>query len=374
MSKLETNAYLFNSNLYNVLNGERVTENTVLQNNQQDFQQQQSGFEFSLKASIVMSYNVSQEQVSALNNIFASNFNTVDASLANSLDIPGDSVTLDASVTYAETKGMRNLLCPMMDIKTKTDVQVDQQILKDFVASCDDIKNADIKFSPEEEKILQTCEGYSDYDQLSSAIDPMIKNAIQAGVTQLEPGARSLDELVTVLMLMMIQNALQNKSMQRMFKAELASSMFQNGLKMAELTREQAGLKLASVCTNAALSITGTVAGMAAYGIGTRSSRMKGSDTEKMVQSQRMNFLQQSISTTIGNIGNVASGVLDFQASMRDATKQCIDALNRLTESWISSADMDMRTQDQAIEFSKQMLQKIYDLANQARMSIINHT
>jgi hypothetical protein len=241
--------------------------------------------------------------------------------------------------------------------------------------SLDEFKNTNIKFSPEQEKILQTCEGYPDYSQLSNALDPMIKQATQVGVTHLEPGARSLDELIAVLMMMMIKNAFENKSMQRMFKAELASSMFQNGLKMAELTKEQAQLKLASVCTNAAMSIAGSVAGFAAYGIGTRQSQMTGkSDSQQMMRSTHMQFLQQTITNTMSNLGNVVGGTLDFQASMRDATKQCIDALNRLTESWLSSADTDMRAQDQALEFAKQMLQKIFDLANQMAMAIINHT
>ncbi|MDR2812342.1 MAG: hypothetical protein LBB05_00910 [Puniceicoccales bacterium] len=228
-------------------------------------------------------------------------------------------------------------------------------------------------------------------EQMRAGLDPEKMNAL---VEECNSGKLSVNDLAAELMILMINNAFENKSIERQMRAELAQVQFQNGMKIADMIKAKGDLAYKKAVTQAVTKMTACVADIAATKIADHiASRKEGADHLNLAQKggtddtrgfkydpEKRNAIRQAgkltseaLRTTVETAGNLMCAELDLKTSQIDAQQKAAEAMNKLLDSVASSVESSIRAQDQAIQFAMGMLDKINNLAHDSLSRIIGN-
>ncbi|MDR1334412.1 MAG: hypothetical protein LBJ71_04280 [Holosporaceae bacterium] len=228
-------------------------------------------------------------------------------------------------------------------------------------------------------------------EQMLAGLDPEKMDAL---IEECNSGQLSVNDLATELMMLMLNNAFENKSIERQMRAELAQIAFQNGMKAADMTGKkgelaykkaaiQAVTKMASVAVDIATSKVADyianqkkpdVAGIhAKRGGGDRAGGFKYTPDERKAIKENWKLGNEALKAAIETTGSLMCADIDLEMSKIDAQKQAAEATGKLIDSIASSVDSSIRAQDQAIQFAMSMLEKINSLAHDIISKIVNN-
>jgi hypothetical protein len=219
-------------------------------------------------------------------------------------------------------------------------------------------------------------------EQMQAGLDPARMEAL---VGECNNGNLSVNDLAAELMILMLNNALANKSIERQMRAELAQMQYQNGMKIADMIGKkgelaykkavtQAVTKMATVAVDIATTKIadyianqklGNVAGEnLTGGTGSQKGGFKYTPEERDAIRRNGAMTNEALKAAIETTGNLICADLDLEMSQIDSQKQAAEATGKLLDSIASSIDSSIRAQDQAIQFIMSMLDKINSLAH----------
>jgi hypothetical protein len=228
-------------------------------------------------------------------------------------------------------------------------------------------------------------------DQICQGLDQEKMGALNE---QCLSGQLSVNDLAAALMIIMLKNALENKTIERQMRAELALVTFLNGMKIAELIKLkgelaykkaifQAGTQLASCVANFAVSklVEKALTPGGSHGEANLAEEGKLDSTKTgPIEAERMaarktgelagNLVGQAISST----GMIVEAEFDLGISKIDAQIKVLEATNQLIASISQSVQSSITSQEQAIQFALSMMEKIFSLAHQTASSLTNNT
>jgi hypothetical protein len=227
-------------------------------------------------------------------------------------------------------------------------------------------------------------------DQMAAGVDAEKMNALMEDCSS---GKLSVSDLATELMIMMINNAHENKAIERQMRAELAQVHFENDMEIAKMIKEKGELAFKKVITGVVTKVATTVLTIAAEQtanyIATRKTNAAGSDVGAIKGDQQKGFkytpqeqedirrkgqlagkLGEQVSQTVGEI---IGAELDLDASKLESQIKIREAMNKLNDSIANSVESSIRAQEQAIQFAAGMLDKICNLAHDTLSRIIGN-
>ncbi|MDR2372127.1 MAG: hypothetical protein LBD60_03200 [Puniceicoccales bacterium] len=229
-------------------------------------------------------------------------------------------------------------------------------------------------------------------EQMRAGLDPERMDAL---IDQCNNGQLSVNDLAAELMILMINNAFENKSIERQIRSEIAQLQFQNGMKIADMIKEKGELAYKKAVTDAVTKMVATLADAAINAAAYNKSQQKGEnktsinmetgagDSEagglKYTKDQRENINKagklggEAVKTIIESTGSLICAEFDLKISKIDAQKQVAETMGKLLDSIASSVESSIRAQDQAIQFAMGMLDKINSLAHDSLSRIIGN-
>jgi hypothetical protein len=228
-------------------------------------------------------------------------------------------------------------------------------------------------------------------EQMLAGLDPEKMDAL---IEKCNSGQLSVNDLATELMMLMLNNAFENKSIERQMRAELAQIAFQNGMKTADMTGKkgelaykkaviQAVTKMASVAADIVTSKVadyianqknGDVARKNTEGGGSsQAGGFKYTPEERKAIKENWKLGNEAFKAAIETTGSLMCADIDLEMSKIDAQKQATEATGKLIDSVASSVDSSIRAQDQAIQLIMSMLDKINNLFHDSISKIVNN-
>ncbi|MDR1590603.1 MAG: hypothetical protein LBR92_01220 [Puniceicoccales bacterium] len=207
-----------------------------------------------------------------------------------------------------------------------------------------------------------------------------------------DSGNLSINDLAAELMILMITNALENKSAERQMRAELAQMQFQNGMKIADMIKQKGELAFQKAVTQAVTKAVTCAVDIVASKVTDHFVKKKvavetsneqverngdklrdKSKEEKKATKEAGRLMNEGIKTCVETVGTLVSAELDLKMSQIDAQKQSAEAMGKLVDSIASSVESSIRTQEQVIQFAMGMLDKIFSLAHDSMSKITNN-
>ncbi|MDR1906809.1 MAG: hypothetical protein LBQ03_01135 [Puniceicoccales bacterium] len=228
-------------------------------------------------------------------------------------------------------------------------------------------------------------------EQMRAGLDPEKMNAL---IEDCNNGKLSVNDLAAELMILTLNNAMENKSIERQMRAELAQVQFQNGMKVADLIKQRGELTYKKAVTEAVTKMTtlavdlGSKAtahyianqkksGMAEVNV-MKGSKDTGKDfkyspNEQKAIIERGEMVSDALKKIVESTSTLISGELELGISKIDAQQKATEAMNKLLDSIASSVESSIRTQDQAIQFAMGMIDKINSLAHDSFSRIVGN-
>ena len=238
-----------------------------------------------------------------------------------------------------------------------------------------------------------------DIQQLISDSNPNTKTVSEGATNDPinTPNASSISDLASELMIIMLQNAQENKSLERMMKTELSNAQFTNGMKIADKITERGKSEFSLAITGAVMGLTAQAVGFASQKIATKvltNKAMKSNmitqqssdtssvstqpqkpltDAQRLAINSSSSFMKDVTSSVVNCASTLASASLKLGISQIDAERQVLETSNKLVDSWISSVDSSIKSQEAAMQFAMNMVQQINNLAKEGAEKIINN-
>ncbi|MDR0740507.1 MAG: hypothetical protein LBF34_02235 [Puniceicoccales bacterium] len=230
-------------------------------------------------------------------------------------------------------------------------------------------------------------------EQMRAGLDPEKMDAL---INQCNNGQLSVNDLAAELMILMINNAFENKSIERQIRSEIAQLQFQNGMKIADMIKEKGELAYKKAVTDAVTKMVASLADAAINAAAYNKSQQKGENVGqtnmeaegsanskaggfKYTGEQRDNINKagklggDAVKTIIESTGSLICAEFDFKISKIETQKQATETMGKLLDSIASSVESSIRAQDQAIQFAMGMLDKINSLAHDSLSRIIGN-
>jgi hypothetical protein len=226
-------------------------------------------------------------------------------------------------------------------------------------------------------------------EQIQNGVNPAMMDAL---VEQCNTGQLSVNDLATELMLLMLNNALENKTIERQMRAELAQLQFQNSMKIADMIGKKGELAYKKAVTQAVTKMASIAVDIAATKIAEYIANQKlgsvanpnlGANIEgsskggfKYSPEERENIRQcgrltsEALKAAIETTGSLICADLDRETAEIDSQKQAAEAMGKLLDSVANSIESSIRAQDQAIQFAMSMIEKINTLAHETANKI----
>jgi hypothetical protein len=229
-------------------------------------------------------------------------------------------------------------------------------------------------------------------DQIQQGLD---QSQIDALKEQCNNGQLSINDLAAELMIMMLKNAMDNKTAERQMRAELAQVQFQNGMKIADLIKQKGEGNYKKAVTHAVTQLASAVvplltskiaekaltstkgkkhhdAGMAEEGKLTI-TEVTPDEVQKAAAASIGQWVASLVKTSVEVTGELISAELDLKNSIIESQTKKLESYNQIIGSVAQSVSAAIAVQVQIMQFTLSLLEKIGNLSNQSTTSVINN-
>jgi hypothetical protein len=228
-------------------------------------------------------------------------------------------------------------------------------------------------------------------DQIGQGLDEEQMAALQE---QCNNGQLSVNDLAAELTIIMLKNALENKTIERQMRAELAQVQFQNGMKIADLIKTKGELAYKKAVTQAVTQLASCIGSLVTSKLVEKAlTPKKGSQGDADAEHLLMDSLKtgptamqreaarrtgEMVGNLVGKVvetaGTLIAAEFDLGISKIDAQIKAKETMGQLVDSISRSVQSSISAQEQAIQFAMSMMEKIFSLAHQSASSIINNS
>jgi hypothetical protein len=227
-------------------------------------------------------------------------------------------------------------------------------------------------------------------EQVTEGLD---QERMDALIEDCDNGRLSINDLAMELTILILNNALENKCIERQIRSELTQIRFVSDMEMAKMIEEKGELAFKKTITSTVTKVVSTVAVVAieetANYIANRKKEEAGVAVEGSGGSKEKDFkytkperdaiirrgqLTGKLSDQVSQaVGEIIAADSDLEMSKLDAQMKKREAMNKLMDSIANSVESSIRAQEQAIQFSMGMLDKINSLAHDSVSRIIGN-
>ncbi|MDR0590871.1 MAG: hypothetical protein LBG09_03445 [Puniceicoccales bacterium] len=244
----------------------------------------------------------------------------------------------------------------------------------------------------------------ADETRMAGQTSPMpLEEQIRQGLDQEQMGALleqcnngqlSINDLAAELMIIMLNNAMENKTIERKMRAELAQVQFQNGMKIADLMKAKGELAFKAAVTQAATQLASCIGNLVTSklvekaltpknkshdeaGLGDEgtleSTKIGPTEAERKAAREAGQIAGNLVGKVIESAGAIVVAECNLGISKIDAEIKTQEALGQLVDSIARSVQSSITSQEQAMQFAINLVEKLYSLAHQSLSSITNN-